>query len=74
MCGRYRLTAKERYIRDHFGLDDDVDWAPRWNIAPAQPVPTIRQDSRKPWRVWALARWDLIPSWTLLAKSYGPPL
>jgi hypothetical protein len=21
MCGRYRLTAKERYIRDHFGLD-----------------------------------------------------
>jgi hypothetical protein len=19
MCGRYRLTAKERYLRDHFG-------------------------------------------------------
>jgi hypothetical protein len=23
MCGRYRMTAKERYLRDHFGLDED---------------------------------------------------
>ena len=23
MCGCYRLTAKERYLRDHFGLDED---------------------------------------------------
>jgi hypothetical protein len=22
MCGRYRLTAEEGYIRDHFGLED----------------------------------------------------
>jgi hypothetical protein len=26
MCGRYRLTAKERYLRDPFGLDDDPQW------------------------------------------------
>jgi len=23
MCGRYQLTAKERYLRDHFRLDED---------------------------------------------------
>src|SRR5262249_19112833 len=63
MCGRYRLTAKERYLSDHFGLDEDPDWSPRWNIAPTQPVPTIRQDSKEPRRVWATARWGLIPSW-----------
>ncbi len=34
MCGRYRLTAKERYLRDHFGLDEDHPWTPRWNITP----------------------------------------
>jgi putative SOS response-associated peptidase YedK len=36
MCGRYRLTAKERYLRDHFGLDEDPTWTARWNIAPTQ--------------------------------------
>src|SRR5437870_11144253 len=41
MCGRYRLTARERYLRDHFGLDDDVPWTPRWNIAPTQQVAVI---------------------------------
>jgi putative SOS response-associated peptidase YedK len=63
MCGRYRLTAKERYIRDHFGLDEDLEWSPRWNIAPTQQVPTIRQDAREPRRSCAMVRWGLIPSW-----------
>jgi putative SOS response-associated peptidase YedK len=63
MCGRYRLTAKERYIRDHFGLDEDVEWSPRWNIAPTQQVPTIREDARALRRAWAMVRWGLIPSW-----------
>jgi len=62
MCGRYRLTAKERYLRDHFGIDE-VKWSPRWNIAPAQQVPTVRQDARGARRVWAAARWGLVPSW-----------
>jgi putative SOS response-associated peptidase YedK len=63
MCGRYRLTAKERYLRDHFGLDDDPDWTPRWNIAPTQPVATVRQDARGPKRIFRLVRWGLIPYW-----------
>jgi putative SOS response-associated peptidase YedK len=46
MCGRYRLTAKERYLRDQFGLDEDLRWQPRWNIAPTQQVSTIRQHPR----------------------------
>ena len=37
MYVRYRLTAKERYLRDHFGNDGDLSWEPRWNIAPTQP-------------------------------------
>jgi hypothetical protein len=69
MCGRYRLTAKERYIRDHFGLYEDPAWTPRWNIAPTQSVPVIRQDKKEPKRTFALLRWGLIPYWTLLANS-----
>lgn len=64
MCGRYRLTAKERYLRDHFGLEEDPAWAaPRWNIAPTQRVPIIRQDRKEPKRTFTLARWGLIPFW-----------
>ena len=63
MCGRYRLTAKERYLRDHFGVDGDLSWAPRWNIAPTQQVPVVRQDRKEPKRTFALLRWGLIPFW-----------
>ena len=63
MCGRYRLTAKERYLRDHFGLEQDPSWAPRWNIAPTQLVPVIRQKSAGSGRTFDLVRWGLIPSW-----------
>ena len=62
MCGRYRLTAKERYIRDHFGLDEDPLWTPRWNIAPTQLVATIRQHRSEPKRIFGLMRWGLIPT------------
>jgi putative SOS response-associated peptidase YedK len=63
MCGRYRLSAKERYLRDHFGLEEDPAWMPRWNIAPTQPVAAIRQDAKEPKRTFGLLRWGLIPYW-----------
>lgn len=63
ICGRYRLTAKERYIRDHFGLDEDPTWTARWNIAPTQPVAVIRQDAKEPKRTFGVLRWGLTPYW-----------
>lgn len=65
MCGRYRLTAKERYIRDHFGLEDDVSWAPRWNIAPTQQVPIVRQD-RKSLRIECAGK----AAWTAFSHEH----
>lgn len=63
LCGRYRLTAKERYIRDHFDLDEDPSWTSRWNIAPTQLVPIVRQKNAGSRRSFDLVRWGLIPSW-----------
>jgi putative SOS response-associated peptidase YedK len=65
MCGRYRLTAKERYLAEHFGIDDveDVHWTPRYNIAPTQQIVVIRQDHDEPKRTISLMRWGLIPYW-----------
>ncbi len=70
MCGRYRLTAKQRCLRDHFGLEEDPAWEPRWNIAPTQQVATIRQHPAEPTRIFGLMRWGLIPYWAK-DQSFG---
>lgn len=70
MCGRYRLTARERYLRGHFGLDEDPPWEPHWNIAPTQQIATIRRFSAEPTRIFGLMRWGLIPYWARV-PSFG---
>jgi putative SOS response-associated peptidase YedK len=64
MCGRYRLSRE--VIAETFDVppDDLVNWDPRYNIAPTQDVPIIRQDPKKPVRKLSYARWGLIPYWS----------
>ncbi|HEY1527873.1 MAG TPA: SOS response-associated peptidase [Candidatus Angelobacter sp.] len=64
MCGRYRLTARERWLSEYFNLNpEDVEWAARWNIAPTDEVATVRQDRREPKRIFAKMHWGMIPYW-----------
>ena len=62
MCGRYVLYGPHSRYREQFGTDDDFDLPPRFNIAPAQVLPVVRQrqDGR---REFVMARWGLLPSW-----------
>jgi len=64
VCGRYRLSRRKQIIAEHFEATPcEEDWIPRYNIAPTQPVPVIRQHPKEPRRVLSLMRWGLIPSW-----------
>ena len=64
MRGRYRLSRRKQIIEEHFDcLSGDEDWTPRYNVAPTQPVPVIRQNPREPARQLSQLRWGLIPSW-----------
>ena len=64
MCGRYRLSRRKQIIEEHFdSVSGEEDWSPRYNIAPTQLVPVIRQDPKEPVRELGLMRWGLIPSW-----------
>jgi putative SOS response-associated peptidase YedK len=63
MCGRYRLSRRKQLIQEYFDTTDEVDWEPRYNIAPSQEVGIIRQDRAKPERRFSLAHWGLIPYW-----------
>ena len=64
MCGRYRLSRRKQVIEEYFGIESwDENWSPRYNIAPMQLVPIVRQKPTEPVRVLTLVRWGLIPSW-----------
>jgi putative SOS response-associated peptidase YedK len=64
VCGRYRLSRRKEMVEEHFDtISDEPDWTPRYNIAPTQPVPVIRQNPKEPRRELSLMRWGLIPLW-----------
>jgi putative SOS response-associated peptidase YedK len=70
MCGRYRLSRRKQLIEEQFNCDPwEEDWSPRYNIAPTQPVPVIRQNPKEPVRELSLMRWGLIPHWAKDASS-----
>jgi putative SOS response-associated peptidase YedK len=62
MCGRYRLSRRKQVVEEYFeSPSDEEDWNPHYNIAPTQPVATIRQAGTS--RILSLMRWGLVPSW-----------
>jgi len=64
MCGRYRLSRRKQLIEEHCDIAPwDDDWSPRYNIAPTQPVPVIRQHPKEPVRQISTMRWGLVPHW-----------
>ena len=63
MCGRYRLSRRKQLVEEYFDASGDEDWSPRYNIAPTQPIPVVRQHPKESRRVLSPMRWGLIPSW-----------
>jgi putative SOS response-associated peptidase YedK len=70
MCGRYNMTKDPRVLIDAFAiarvLIDPESLEPRYNIAPSQDVPIVRDTPEG--RVLSLARWGLVPHWSKEAK------
>src|SRR5579862_2523354 len=64
MCGRFRLSRRKQVIAERFDTISDDDWTPRYNIAPTQPIPVVRQHPAEPTRHLSKMRWGLIPSWS----------
>ena len=61
MCGRFNLTASGEEIAEAFDLEDVPHLAPRYNIAPTQPVAVVRLDTRSGRRGLSALRWGLVP-------------
>jgi len=70
MCGRFVIELTPDLATRFFGLDEVPDLPPRYNIAPTQSVPVIREASDGSRRL-SMMRWGLVPSW---AKDIGDGL
>ena len=61
MCGRFTLTVDPSQLQEAFGdFTFPTQFAPRFNIAPSQPVLAIPNDAKNKADFFS---WGLIPSW-----------
>ncbi len=63
MCGRFTLRSPAHVLMAQFGLSALPPLNPRYNIAPTQPVLTVRTTIAGDHREAMMAHWGLVPSW-----------
>jgi len=63
VCGRISLSTPARVVAEHFDLAALPELAPRWNVAPGQPVAIVRVRRSSGERALELRRWGLVPPW-----------
>ena len=68
MCGRFLQTTSGAVLAARFQLATVPDRAPRYNVAPGQPIGAIRCAGDGSWE-WAWLRWGLVPAWAPEPKT-----
>lgn len=63
MCGRFSLNQTGEALAKAFDLKTVPPVAPRYNIAPTQPIATVVATAEDPDPHFHLLQWGLIPSW-----------
>src|SRR5688500_11623631 len=75
MCGRYTLANPDpKRLKLRFGLPEptEIEYQARFNIAPTDPVPAVRERAEEG-RELGILRWGLVPGkWATERK--GRPL
>ena len=61
MCGRFTLKTPAAVLREMFGVSQLPGFGARYNVAPTQPVATVRRSDGV--NSWEPMRWGLIPHW-----------
>lgn len=69
MCGRYAFFSPAEAVRRVFGVIELPDLDTRYNIAPTQAVPVVREPEPGK-RECAMLHWGLVPGWAK-EKSIG---
>ena len=67
MCRRYTVAVDPQLLAERFGVELPEDIAPRFNVAPTDPVLALTE--RSAGRELMVARWGLIPHWAKDTKG-----
>jgi putative SOS response-associated peptidase YedK len=67
MCGRYTVAVDPQLLAERFSVALPEDIAPRFNVAPTDPVLALTE--RSAGRELMVARWGLVPHWAKDAKG-----
>jgi putative SOS response-associated peptidase YedK len=73
MCGRVFLTHPGAAFLEQFDVLGSYDAAPRYNVAPGEPLPIVRV-AEGDGRELAEARWGLVPRWAKDPTSGPRPI
>lgn len=68
MCGRFSIFIPLPDLIKYFRLEKWLEYEDRYNVAPSQSVPVVRQSEES--RTLAMLHWGLIPHWAK-DKSIG---
>ena len=68
MCGRFIQSSTGEALAGRFQLATAPDRAPRYNVAPGQPIGAIRIAADGS-REWVTLRWGLVPAWAPEPKT-----
>lgn len=63
MCGRFALYARAEQLAQKFQVPLPFAIAPRYNIAPSQPLLVLRTNPDSGQPEWSHCRWGLVPRW-----------
>jgi putative SOS response-associated peptidase YedK len=69
MCGRYAFLLPPEAMAALFKVLNDIDYPPRYNIAPTQPIIAIME--RQGRRTAELFRWGLVPGWVKDPREFA---
>ena len=72
MSGRFAITLSPAAMRSLFGFVEAPDFPPRHNIAPTQPIPIVRAETRDGMttRHFRLVRWGFLPGFVKDPKGF----
>lgn len=63
MCGRFTLFTPASRLAEVFLPGEVLAGTPRYNIAPGQPILSVRASAAHDRREFAMPRWGLVPAW-----------
>jgi putative SOS response-associated peptidase YedK len=69
MCGRYAATLPPQMMVELFNLLNTLDFPPRYNIKPTEPIVAIWEQHGR--RTAQLVRWGFVPSWVRDPRDYS---